>query len=205
MRAILPVAGPGVRKSKYVSKATISRSDLHESKVRKSSLVWLMLQPHARIASCMIAKSTMTRARPCCRKKSLNGAEQVQPGALIRARYGTTNSETLSGSSLRTILVLRAGTSAETPYHKPHLPVKPGFWCLHGSSKKFLVTSRFISSSVICATEAVKFADSPIILRCAHEKQTNKTVAGLRKLSAGIVANETTLHTNADAFLSDLF
>jgi hypothetical protein len=101
--------------------------------------------------------------------------------------------------------VLRAGTSAETPYHKPHLPSKPGFWCFQGGDKKFFVTERFISTEEISVIEALTQPDSPLVLRAENESAVRKTLVTLRKLSASLSANTNTIHTRAHGFLVDDF
>ena len=88
----------------------------------------------------------------------------------------------------RTLLILRDGKSVETPYHREHLHIKPGFWCMHKNEVKFLVTSRFISSEKIDVVTALSFEDSPVILRTEFHRAINQTVASLRKLN-GILNN----------------
>ena len=88
----------------------------------------------------------------------------------------------------RTLLVLREGSSDETPYHRENLHVKPGFWCMHKNEVKFLVTSRFISSEKIDVVTALSFEDSTVILRTEFHRTINQTVTSLRKLN-GVLNN----------------
>ena len=105
----------------------------------------------------------------------------------------------------RTLLVLRAGNSDETPYHKAHLRVKPGFWCMHVNEVKFMVTSRFTSSRQIDIVSALSFEDSPIILRREFNRAIAQTVTSLRKLNGILNQTESSLPGRAHTHCSGTF
>ena len=47
---------------------------------------------------------------------------------LITAKYRTTNRDTLVGAADQTLLIIGEGTTKDTPYYRPGLPVKTDFW-----------------------------------------------------------------------------
>ena len=105
----------------------------------------------------------------------------------------------------RTLLILRADNSDETLYHKAHLLVKPGFWCMHKNEVKFMVSSRFISSEKIDVLSALSYEDSPVILRREFNCAMKQTVTSLRKLN-GIMDNaESLLPGRAHAHIHGTF
>ena len=105
----------------------------------------------------------------------------------------------------RTLLVLRTGNSDETPYHKAHLRVKPGFWCMHQNEVKFLVTSRFICSKKINVVDALSYPDSPVILRKEFSMAMSQTVCSLRKLNGLLTNAESNIPGRAHLYVTGTF
>ena len=103
----------------------------------------------------------------------------------------------------RTLLVLKEATSAECAYHKAHLTVKPGFWCMHVGSRKFFATDRFITVKRISVTEALTMKDSPIVLRAEYEKQINNTLRNLRALNSRLTQTVECVHLRAEVMMND--
>ena len=144
-------------------------------------------------------------AKQSKKKQNNNGASAVRVGAIVRAQYGTTNAETNVGDSMRTLLILRSGKSDETPYHKPHVTVKDGYWCMHGNECKFLVKSRFISSVEVNVVQALQFPDAPIVLRKEVQTLVKRTVNTLRKLNGSLTNCESGLHARAQMQVTGTF
>ena len=130
--------------------------------------------------------------------KEANGAAGVRVGQIVRAQYRTTNANTKVGFSTRTLLVLRPGKSDETNFHKAHLPVKDGYWCVHGEDVKFMVKSRFISSEVIPVVDALRLPDTPVVLRTELTGAVNRALNTLRKLNSFLSGVDKQMHVRAD-------
>ena len=127
----------------------------------------------------------------------------IKVGSIIRARYGTTNQETMVGDNIRTLLVLKRGRSDQCAYHKAHLTVKPGYWCMHRGERKFFASSRFISSHEISPVEALLLEDSPVVLRREYEHSMNHLLRQLRSINAGLSNCSTNLHLRAKVTMDD--
>ena len=156
---------------------------------------------HAAAKKAQVAIKNSSRSK----KKSDVGGPKLKPGEFVRANYRTTNRDTSAGTETRTLLIISKGTSDETPFYKPHLPIKEGYWCMHLNKRKFFFWERFSSIKRIDALEALKQKDSPIVLRASYQKDVQETLETLRRVNGSLTYNNASLHLHATAILDDMF
>ena len=139
------------------------------------------------------------------RQPQTTGGPTLRPGDLITAKYRTTNRDTSTGAADRTLLIISEGTTKDTPYYRPGLPVKTGFWCMHGSTRKFFVMERFLSLSSISVVDALKRKDSPLVLRATYDKDVQATQQALRKVNSALTYSSSNLGLHSQSVLHDMF
>ena len=139
------------------------------------------------------------------RQTKPTGGPTLRPGDLITSRYGTTNRDTSTGSAERTLLIICVGTTKDTAYYRDGLPVKTGFWCMHGSTRKFFVRERFVSVSPISVLDALKHKDSPLVLRATYDKDVQATQQALRKVNSALTYSSSNLGLHSQSVLDNVF